>query len=140
MTEEANTPEYRPWVDPDRVRPFPAEQEAKAWPDGFTIRDEANALVAFAFRNGPIENLHAGEYSELLENKALSRITDPEMKEIMIDACERLSELLRMKETHPEAYDAFVKDYNVKYCWQWARTDRPKPPRQFPLPPLDLTA
>lgn len=40
----------------------------RRFPNGFTIRDEANALVAAAFRNGPIENLHAGEWSELLEN------------------------------------------------------------------------
>jgi hypothetical protein len=31
------------------------------FPGGFTLRDEANAIVAYAFRNGPIEDLHAGE-------------------------------------------------------------------------------
>ena len=31
---------------------------ARYFPDGFTIRDEANALVAWAFRNGPVEDLH----------------------------------------------------------------------------------
>lgn len=54
------------------------------FPDDFTTRDEANALVAYAFRNGPIENLHAGKYSELLENENLSRITDDEMKTLMV--------------------------------------------------------
>ena len=37
------------------------ELEARAFPDGFTLRDEANAIVAVAFRNGPLEDLHAGK-------------------------------------------------------------------------------
>ena len=37
------------------------------FPGGFTLRDEANAIVAKAFRRGPIEALHAGKDSELLQ-------------------------------------------------------------------------
>ena len=33
-----------------------------SFPDGFTIRDEANALMDWVFRNGPVEDLHAGKY------------------------------------------------------------------------------
>lgn len=40
---------------------------------GFTLRDEANAIVAYVLRNGPLERLHAGESSELLEKSELSR-------------------------------------------------------------------
>src|ERR1044072_2130071 len=61
----------------------PADHRAKLkdvfpypFPGGFTLRDEANAIVACAFRNGPLEDLHAGKYSELLEDRTLSRITD----------------------------------------------------------------
>ena len=129
MTSEQNMPARRRWLNPANVQPFPVELEAKTWPDGFTTRDEANALVAFAFRNGPIENLHAGDYSELLENKSLSRITNPEMKEIMLNACEKVAELLQMKETHPESYDAFVKRYNYDYCQAWDREGRSTPPK-----------
>jgi len=57
----------------------------------FTIRDEANALISWAFRNGPIENLHAGRYSELLEVDSLIRITDNEMKAIMLNARSQLA-------------------------------------------------
>lgn len=46
--------------------PDPMSQEHR--PPDFTIRDEANALVAWAFRNGPIENLHAGKNSPLLDD------------------------------------------------------------------------
>ena len=67
---------------------FPPEIMAKRFPGGFTVRDEANAIVAYAFRNGPLEDLHAGAWSELLNDKALSRITDQELRELMLFACE----------------------------------------------------
>ena len=40
------------------------------FPDGFTLRDEANAIIAITVRNEPIEHLHAGKYSPLLEDPA----------------------------------------------------------------------
>jgi hypothetical protein len=94
---------------------------AQRFPGGFTVRDEANAIVAFAFRNGPLEDLHAGAGSELLKNKALSRITDQEMKELMLFACEHVERLLRLKESDPQEYDLFVKSYNFRYCRTWER-------------------
>lgn len=99
----------------------PSQTNGTLFPDGFTLRDEANALVACAFRNGPIENLHAGKYSELLENKELSRITDAEMKVLMIAACEKLEELLRLKETNPAKYADFIVKFNAMYCRRWNR-------------------
>ena len=91
------------------------------FPGGFTTRDEANAIVAFAFRNGPIEDLHAGKYSELLEDKNLSRITDTEMKTLMLNACQKVEELLRLKEANPDEYCTFLASYNWRYCRQWER-------------------
>ena len=88
---------------------------------GFSLRDEANAIAAYAFRNGPIEDLHAGEHPELLENKNLSRITDEEMKEIMIYASERIAVLLKKKEKDPEEYYAVLKAYGFFYCKGWQR-------------------
>jgi hypothetical protein len=85
------------------------------------IREEANALTCCAFRNGYIEELHAGKYSELLEKPELSRITDAEMKKLMIGASAKLAELLAIKETAPEKYCKFVKDFNEAYCWQWEK-------------------
>ena len=55
-----------------------------------------------AFRNGPIEDLHAGQYSALLENPGLSRITDEEMKALMIDASKKFAELLAIRDSDPE--------------------------------------
>ncbi len=87
----------------------------------FTIRDEANALTAWAFRNGPIETLHAGRASDLLKDKSLSRITDEEMKELMTSASRMLAKLLEMKEREPEEYQAQIRKYGGIYCRGWER-------------------
>jgi hypothetical protein len=86
-----------------------------------TIREEANSLTCCAFRNGYLEELHAGKYSELLEKPELSRITDVEMKKLMIQASAKLAELLAMKETEPDKYWKFVKDFGEAYCWKWEK-------------------
>ena len=87
----------------------------------FTVRDEANALVACVFLNGPLETLNARQYSELLGNAQLSRITDVEMKTLMINACETLAELLQLREDHPEAYRQKLVAYSSMYCSNWNR-------------------
>lgn len=97
------------------------ELEARAFPEGFTLRDEANAIVAMAFRNGPLEDLHAGKWSELLDDPELSRISDEEMKTLMIFACERVVELLRMKETDPDEYYLEMMSYGWRFCRRWER-------------------
>jgi len=93
----------------------------KYFPDGFTIRDEANAMVAWAFRNGPLEDLHAGEYLPLLENPSLSRISDDEMKTLMINACCQMEKLLRLKASNPAEYERQIKSYCWRYCRSWER-------------------
>jgi len=90
-------------------------------PEGFTLRDEANAIVAAAFRNGPIESLHAGRHSELLNDESLSRITNAEMKTLMVFACERMEELLRLKETDPAGYWLEILFASGFYCRGWDR-------------------
>lgn len=95
--------------------------QVKAPVDEFTLRDEANALTAFAFRNGYIEELHAGKALPLDYLKGFSRITDIEMKRIMIEASQRIAELLGMRMSEPEKYNAFVRRYNEDYCRGWAR-------------------
>lgn len=91
------------------------------YPGGFTLRDEANAMVANAFRNGPIEDLHAGKHSELLDNDEISRITNDEMKRIMINACETMEKLLRLKDENPGDYYLKMMEYNRCYCGDWLR-------------------
>ncbi len=76
----------------------------------FSLRDEANAICAYAFRNGPIEDIHAD-----------GRISDPEMKHLMTKASESLAKLLTRKQETPAEYDRFIRDYHRKYCRRWER-------------------
>ena len=94
---------------------------ARYFPGGFTIRDEANALVAWAFRNGPVEDLHAGKDSPLLADDSLSRISDAEMKTLMLYACRQLAELLQLKHDDPDDYERQIKSYAFRYCRSWER-------------------
>lgn len=100
---------------------IPKELVEQWFPEGFNVRDEANALVAWAFRNGPLENLHAGKDSKLLRDDSLSRITDAEMRDLMISAAEKLEDLLRLKETDSQRYDVLIKSYNIMFCSGWER-------------------
>src|SRR5471032_1535456 len=84
-------------------------------------RSGTNALTAFAFRNGPIENLHAGKSSPLTEDPTLSRITDAEMRELMINASEKLAGILALRDSDPDKYKRFVQDYSRRYCRNWNR-------------------
>ena len=86
----------------------------------FTYRDQANVLTLLAFRNGPIENLHAGEYSPLLDDPSLSRITDEEMKVLMIAASAKLAELLALRDSDPEDF-ARLLAVNWRQVRNWER-------------------
>ena len=92
----------------------------------WTIREEANALTCIAFRNGFLEDLHAGKHSELLEKPGLSRITDAEMKKLMIEASATLAELLEMKEANPEKYSRQISFFNENYCKNWDKQPQKK--------------
>lgn len=87
----------------------------------FTLRDEANAIVAWAFRNGPLEDLHAGQHSALLEDSNLSRISDDEMKSLMINACQQMAKILELKEADPAEYARKIKLMHANYCQGWER-------------------
>jgi len=71
---------------------------------------EAKALVVMAFRNGPVENIHSGRKSCPMcqENQEMSRISDPEMKEIMKFAVGRMATLLMLRESDTEQYEKLV--------------------------------
>ncbi len=89
---------------------LPSPLEAVAMPVAFTLRDEANALCAYAFRNGFIEDIHAD-----------GRISDEEMKRLMIQVSESLAKLLVKKQDTPGEYDRFIRDYHRQYCRRWER-------------------
>ncbi len=82
----------------------------------FNLRDEANAICAYAFRNGPIEDIHAS-----VDSDGRNRISDPEMKQLMIEASRKVAELLEMKERTPEQYQVFIRGYNRTWCAKWER-------------------
>lgn len=71
---------------------------------GITAREEANAITCWAFRNGVIEDLHAGNYSELLEDSSLSRITDAEMKKLMVESSAKMAKILELRDNDRDQY------------------------------------
>jgi hypothetical protein len=86
----------------------------------WTIREEANAITVWAFRNGYIEDLHAGKHSELLERPELSRITDAEMKRLNIGISTKIAEILTMKDTDPDQYAENI-EFLMQYCVGWEK-------------------
>lgn len=106
---------------PSGLPEIPADQLEAAFPGGFTLRDEANALTAYAFRNGPLEDLHAGKASPLLDDPSLSRLTNAEMKRLMLSACQTLAQALTLRDSNPDEYRRFVQRYGWQYCRQWER-------------------
>lgn len=98
-----------------------------------TTREEANALTCLSFRNGFIETLHAGNHSGLFENPPLSRITDPEMKKLMIEASANLAHYLALKDNDPKEYwrqmlwahDSYTKDkWDTEYEFKPLKLDK----------------
>ena len=86
----------------------------------FAYRDQANVMTLLAFRNSPLEDLHAGKYSPLLEDPALSRITDEEMKTLMIAASCELAELLNQRDADPDAFTQLLAA-NWRQVKNWER-------------------
>lgn len=78
-------------------------------------------MTAYAFRNGFLEDLHAGKDSPLLKDPGLSRITDDEMRRLMIEASTKLEEMLRLKQQDPAAYAAWLTSYHWRFCRRWKR-------------------
>jgi hypothetical protein len=85
---------------------------------------EAKAIVALAFRNGPIEDVHAGILCPMCEGQPeYSRITDEEIKRIMKAAVNQVYALLCLKAEDPTAYEARIR-FGEQFCSQW---DDPTP-------------
>jgi hypothetical protein len=68
---------------------------------------EAKAIVALAFRNGPIEKIHAD-----------SRITQDEMRQIIKVAVDRVYTLLWLRDTKPEQLAGILK-LGDSYAQSW---------------------
>ena len=66
---------------------------------------EAKAITALAFRNGPIEDLHAGKTCVVCAGRPeFSRVSDEEMKRIMKAAVNAMYRLLWQRDHDHEAY------------------------------------
>ena len=83
------------------------------------LASEAKAIVALAFRNGPIENVHAGIPCPTCEGETrYSRISQSEMKTIMKSAVNRIYTLLLFKATNPAEFEALMR-YGSLFTRQW---------------------
>jgi hypothetical protein len=88
---------------------------------------EAKAIVALAFRNGPIEDVHAGKLCSTCTGKPeYSHITQEEMKRIMKNAVDHVYRLLALKDNDPAKYDAMI-DLGSKYTAAWDDPAEPAP-------------
>lgn len=66
---------------------------------------EAKVLTVLAFRNGPIEDLHAGKTCPVCAGNAdFSHISDAEMKKLMQSAVTQMYRLLWQRENDAEGY------------------------------------
>jgi hypothetical protein len=98
------------------------------------IAREAKAIVALAFRNGPIEELHAGQPCPTCSGRnGFSRITDDEMKLIMKNAVDHVYGLLLLKEEDPLEYESKIS-FGERYTGKWDEPKIPKPRRRSPAP------
>ena len=80
---------------------------------------EAKALVALAFRNGPIENLHAGKLCPACSGQpGISHITDEEIKDLMKSAVDALYRLLWLREHDTRSYNENLVLGN-RYTMHW---------------------
>jgi hypothetical protein len=83
------------------------------------LATEVKNLVAMAFRNGPIEDIHYGKECPLCAGKPeYSHITQDEMKKIMKQAVDTLYKLLWLKKNDPDNY-AENLEFGNRYTRLW---------------------
>jgi hypothetical protein len=83
------------------------------------LAKEAKAIVGLAFRNGPIEDVHAGKVCPVCCGSSdYSRITDDEMKAMMKSAVSAVYKLLWNRDHDSEAYRKSI-EYGVRFTSRW---------------------
>src|ERR1700733_15713024 len=106
------------WGTPASTIP-PMKKSITALGDSARFATEAKALVALAFRNGPIEDLHAGKTCPTCHGKAgYSHITDGEMQQIMKNAVNHVYTFLVLRERDPKGYQALL-NLGERYTSVW---------------------
>jgi hypothetical protein len=89
------------------------------------IAREAKAIVALAVRNGPIEEIHAGQLCPTCAGRSgFSRITDEEVKLITKNAVDRIYALLLLKAEQPGEYEAQIQ-FGQRYTAKWDEPEMP---------------
>jgi hypothetical protein len=80
---------------------------------------EAKMIVSLAFRNAPIEDLHAGKICPTCSaDSGYSRISDEEMKGIMKAAVNTVYSLLWKRDNDSEAYAKSLL-LGARYTQRW---------------------
>jgi hypothetical protein len=98
------------WPLLDVINPIAMMDNNKTF-DAFALAraEEAKALALLAFRNGPVESMHAGVRCQSCEDdESYSRLTDAQMKTLNKYMVDRLYELLTFKETDREEYNRMI--------------------------------
>lgn len=91
---------------------------------------EAKAIVALAFRNGPIENLHAGKPCAVCSGKPeVSHISDDEIKVVMKSAVDALYRLLWQREYEPASCNEALA-FGRRHTIHWDDPELKKPTRR----------
>ncbi len=86
---------------------------------------EAKAIVALSYRNGPIEDIHAGQPCPTCGGSArYSRISDEEIRLIMRNAVNRVYRLLILKAENPTEYECQIR-FGERYTRFWDDPDDP---------------
>jgi hypothetical protein len=90
---------------------------------------EAKAITALAFRNGPIEDIHAGKACAACKGKSeISHISDDEMKRMMKAAVNAVYRLLWQRDHDPEAYlKSLTLGERYAHRWDDPEIETPRP-------------
>jgi hypothetical protein len=80
---------------------------------------EAKAIVALAFRNGPLEDLHAGTpCPTCIGNPDISHISQEEMKQLMKTAVDVVYRFLWQRDYDPQSYAKQIA-FGNQYTRNW---------------------
>lgn len=80
----------------------------------------SKALAASAFRNGPLEDLHAGKPCPTCSaDESYSRISQDEMKALMKHAVDHLNALLQLWQDEPVIFGDYVTFMLREYAYNW---------------------
>ena len=96
-------------------------RESRVLP-GLTVRDEANALVVGDVRNDEVfEHLHSGRWDPTIDDPGVSRVSDAEMKRLMIRFSAALAWLLDLRDSDPDEYQRQITFFRG-FTPDWERT------------------